>query len=362
MTLTIPTPNALAQRFAAALAQQVFTASDGTQVRLDATAPSTLEQALSILLALADYETYLYARDIGLELMVKTATEQGLLPQHALEWGVPREGASAAVGNFLVQSSATDAITLPAGTLFTVDGSAQWGAMNATTIAAGAVASIAVGATASGISGNLAANTTAQLVSPIAGVQSVTSDQDGIAGGAPIEPVESWRARIIDRIQNRAGGGTQPEYTQWAIEAGAAYVNVVRWWLGTGTVGVIVAMKGGVAATPAQIAAIQAYIDARRPVRANVTVIAASIVPQSITIILNPSTPAAQQAVVSALTKYYLAEGIGSTIYVEGLEAQIAGAAGDQNTLVLPASNQSFTPAELPVLGTVTWQSAGQTS
>ena len=128
-----------------------------------------------------------------------------------------------------------------------------------------------------------------------------------------------------------------------------------------GSVGVIVAMKGGVAATPAQIALIQAYIDARRPVRANVTVIAATIVPQPVTIILNPFTAAAQQAAMNALTKYYLAEGIGSTIYVEGLEAQIAGAAGDQNTLVLPTSNQSFTPAELPVLGTVTWQSAGPT-
>jgi len=362
VTLPIPTPSALAQRFAAGLAQQTFTASDGSTVTLDATAPQTLEQALSVLMALGDYETYLYARDIGIELMVTTATENGLLPQHAEIWGVPREGATPAVGNFVVQSNANSDVTLPAGTLFTVDGTAQWAVTADTTISPNAAASVPVQATVSGTSGNLAANTAAQLVSPIAGVQSVTSDQNGIAGGAPIEPTENWRARIIAAIRQPPGGGTVSDYQKWATEAGAAYVNVVPLWLGLGTVGVIVAMKGGVAATPAQVAAIQAYIDARRPVRGNVTVAAAIIVPQTLTITLNPNTTAAQKAVTNALTAFYLAQGIGATIYVEAINAQISAVAGNKNTLVSPSADTTFAVNQFPVFVTANWQTTGQTS
>ncbi|CAI9120456.1 baseplate J/gp47 family protein [Brytella acorum] len=362
MTLPIPTPAALAQRFAAALAQQQFTASDGTIVTLDATAPQTLEQALSILMALGDYETYLYARDVGIELMVTTATENGLLPQHAQIWGVPREGATSAIGNFVVQSSANNSVTLPVGTLFTVDGTAQWAVTTETTIAPNASASVPVQATTSGVTGNLAANTTAQMFSPVAGVRSVVSDQDGIAGGAPIQPVESWRAAIIAEIRQPPGGGTVSDYERWARQAGAAYVNVVRGWLGRGTVGVIVALDGGVAPTPAQVVAIQAYIDARRPVRGNVTVAAAVVVPQELTIALNPNTTANQAAVIKILTSFYLAQGIGPTIYVEGINAQISAVAGNRNTLLMPNADVTFAVNQFPVFGSVNWQASGQTS
>ncbi|EHH69533.1 baseplate J/gp47 family protein [Gluconobacter morbifer] len=128
-----------------------------------------------------------------------------------------------------------------------MDGSAQWAVTSAVTIAAGASASVCVQATVAGTSGNLAANTAGTLVSPVAGISSVVSDQNGIAGGAPIEAVESWRARIIDAIRTPYGGGTSADYEKWATAAGAAYVNVVLGWLGRGTVGVIVAMSGGVA-------------------------------------------------------------------------------------------------------------------
>jgi len=187
----IPTPSALAQRFAAALAQQQFIASDGTLVTLDALAPATLESALAILSGLTDYEAYLYLRDQLLELMVTTATEKGLLPQHAQIWRTPREGATAAIGNFIVSSTANSDATLPIGTLITVDGSVQWSVTVATTIAAGASASVPVQATVTGTAGNLAANTSGTLVSPVAGILSVISDQDGLAGGATSR---AWKA------------------------------------------------------------------------------------------------------------------------------------------------------------------------
>lgn len=356
MSAQIPTPATLAQRFATALAQQNFTAPDGSIVALDATAPGTLEAALAVLSALSDYEIYLYVRDQLLELLPTTATVTpgtGLLPAHARIWGVPRIGATAAEGNVIV--SASLALTLPAGTLMTVDGSAQWAVVSAVAIAAGASVSVPVQATTTGTSGNLAANTAATLVSPVAGVQSVISDQNGLSGGAPIEAVESWRSRIISAIRTPAGGGTTDDYENWARSAGASVVSVVPGWLGRGTTGVIVLLAGGVVPTVVQVAEIQSYIDARRPVRGNVTVAAGVPVPQDLTIQLLPDTQNARAAVTGALTTFYLGLGIGATIYQAQIEAAISAVAGNRNSLLSPSGNQILAVNQFPVLGTITW-------
>ncbi|NVN45157.1 baseplate J/gp47 family protein [Asaia siamensis] len=355
MTLPIPTPAVLAQRFAAWLAQQSFVASDGTTVRLDATAPQTLEQAISIVSALDLYQIYLYARDIGLELMVTTATEGGLLPQHSKIWGVPREGAVAAIGNFVIASTANSDVTIPAGTLITVDGSAQWATDATVTIAPGAVASVAVQATVTGVTGNLAANISAQLVSPISGVATVTTDQNGISGGAPIQPVESWRAAIIDAIRNPPGGGNRADYIRWARAAGAMSINVIPGWLGRGSVGVIVTMTLGITPSDIQIAAVQSYIDAVRPVRGNVTVSGAIAVSQDLTLVLNPDTPSARNAVTKALTAYYLGLPIGGTIYRAGIDATITAVAGAQNTVISPIGDTALAENQQAALGVINW-------
>ncbi|KXV50825.1 hypothetical protein AD945_01215 [Gluconobacter albidus] len=361
MSAQIPTPAALAQRFVTALAAQQFIASDGTIVTLDATAPSTLESALAILAGLTDYEIYLYLRDQLLELMVTTATVTpgtGLLPQHAQIWGVPRIGATAAVGYFLISSTTESAVSVPAGTAITVDGTIQWTTDTALTIAAGATVSAAVTATATGVTGNLAANTAGAFVSPVAGISSVISDQNGLTGGAPVEGVESWRARIIDEIRNPPGAGTDNDYEQWARNAGAAYVSVVPGWLGQGNVTIFVAGSGGTAVSPARLAIIQAYIDSRRPVQANALVMAATIVPQAVTITLNPDTQAMRLAVAAALAPYYLSVGIGGRIYVTALSSQIAAVAGNQTDLVGPTQDQQLAPNQMPVLGGINWGAA----
>jgi len=362
VTLPIPTPAALAQRFAAGLSQQTFVASDGSSVTLDATAPQTLEQALSVLYALGDYEAYLYMRDIARELMPTTATDVGLLPDHARVWGKPRLSATSAIGYVVIAASSS--LTIPQGALITVDGSAQWSVDAAISISAGSAASVSVTATAAGISGNLAANSAAQMVSPIAGVTSITTDQDGLTGGGPIEPVESWRSRILSAIRSPVGGGTIADYRSWAINAGAAYVNVVRAYGGAGTAGVIVAMSGPTAPSAAQVAAVQLAIDGQRPVRGNVTVYAASIVPQALTIALSPDTVSAQTAVTAALGPVFVAAGIGGSasggkVTIAAIEAAIAAVAGTDNDLVSPTSDIVLAADQMATLGTITWQARG---
>lgn len=356
MSAQIPTPSALAQRFAAALEAQSFTASDGSVVRLDATAPATFENALAILSSLSDYEVYLFLRDQLLELMVTTATEGGLLPQHAKMWGVPRIGATSAVGNFIVSAAGGVSASLPAGSLITVDGSAQWTVVAAVTIPEGASAAVAVRATEPGIIGNLAANTAATFVSPIPGVSAVVSDQSGLAGGAPIEDVETWRARIIAAIRAPIGGGTKADYQRWATQAGAAYFNVVAQWLGAGTVGIIVAMSGPSVPTQAQLQAMQAYIDGVRPIRGNAYVVPAQVVSRDVTIKLDPDTVSARQQIAKQLTAYFPSKGIGGALLKEEIERIITTLNGDGNTLIAPAASETLTNNQIAILGAVNWQ------
>lgn len=358
MTLPVPTPSALAQRFATALAGQSFVASDGTTVTLDATAPMTLEQALSIIEGLGDYEIYLFARDIGLELMVTTATENGLLPAHVIIWKTPRIGATAAIGDVIATNTSTIAVTLPAEQVLTVDGSVQWAVTAATVVAPGAAASVPVRATATGTGGNLAANTALTLVSPLPGITSLVTDQYGLSGGAPLEPVESWRSRILESIRSADGGGTISDYKKWARAAGAAYVNVVKGVDGLGTVAVYVLMAGPSVPTPSQVAAIQAYVDdpARRPVRANATVYAGAILVQDPVIALGADTVANQAAVTAALAPVYLAAGMGGVVTLVALEAAIAAAAGNNNDLVSPTADLVLTGAQMAMLGTPSYR------
>ncbi|WP_122050349.1 baseplate J/gp47 family protein [Asaia bogorensis] len=360
MTLPIPTPSTLAQRFASALAQQTFSASDGTTVRLDATAPQTLEQAISIANALDLYQVYLYVRDIGLELMVTTASAGGLLPQHAVMWGVPRLGATAAIGSFIfaVSSAVTQAVSVPAGTLITIDGSVQWQVDTTVTIAPGASISVAVTATAVGTGGNLDANIAAQLVSPIAGVLSVTADQYGIAGGAAIEDVESWRARIIASIRTPGGAGTVDDYIEWSKEGGAAFVSVVPSAVGGGTLAVFIMMASGAVPTPAQVQLAQSRVDSKRPVTAQPTLYAGTVATQNVTIQLRPDNVAARAKVTIALAALFLNAGMGATLYREAIEAAIASVNGATNDLVSPSTDIILQSNEIAQLGTITWVTA----
>lgn len=186
MTLAIPTPQELAERFCSALDGMTFTASDGTLVKLDARAPNTLENVLAAIHAMGMYGLYLTLQALAKELMVTTATENGLLPQHAIMWSCPRIPASASIGYVLIASSAQ--VAVPVGTEITIDGSVRWTTTQAVTVPAGSNGTpVPVQAETTGTSGNIAANTVLTLVSPLAGISSVWVDGEGLAGGSDIE-------------------------------------------------------------------------------------------------------------------------------------------------------------------------------
>ncbi|MFT9399804.1 baseplate J/gp47 family protein [Acetobacter sp.] len=354
MSWAIPTTRTLAQRLAASMLAQQFTAADGTTVRLDPNAPHTLENVLGVVWALALSEVYSAVRDQLLEMMVTTATVNGLLPQHAEMWGVPRNPATSAVGNVLITASSD--VTLPIGTAIVSDGSLQWLVVTATTILSGTTAPVPVQANTTGTIGNLAAGTDLTLVSPVAGVTSVVVDDQGLAGGAEIEAAENWRERIIDRIRNPPAGGSAADYEQWSRDAGAQYVNVVPGALGLGTVGIYVAMAGPTVPTAAQVAQIQSYIDSLRPVRGNATVIAAVLVPHTPVIMLNPDTASARTRITQELASYYPSKGIAARLYVAEIISVLATVNGVGNDLLSPTEDEQLAQNQIAILSGVDWR------
>lgn len=356
MSMTIPTPDQLAKRLATSLSRQVFYDADGNPVRLDATAPGTFEQVLAAALGLGDYETYLFLQGRALEFLPSTATvgNGGLLPQHADIWGVPRIGPQAAVGHVVI--TAGQAVTVVQGALLTVDGSVQWALNEAVTIPAGGSASVAVTCTTTGTGGNLPGNTTLTLVQPVAGVSTVVTDQDGLAGGTDIEAVESWRGRIIDKIRNPYNGGTVHDYQSWALAAGASTVNVVPSYTGAGTVGVIVGMSGPRVPTADEVGRVQAYIDEQRPVRGNATVYPVELVPQTPVVRLGLDNQPNREAVTAAFAAIFNGVGIGGTLYVEALQAALYDTVGPKSAVLAPTADVSFAAGQMPVMSGLTWQ------
>ncbi|MFT8834329.1 baseplate J/gp47 family protein [Acetobacter sp.] len=355
MTLIIPTPDALAERFCTFLDGRQFTADDGSLVTLDGRAPNTFENVLAAVHAMGLYELYLTVQQLAKEMFIQTATLEGLLPLHADTWGVPRIGATTAVGYALFVSSQD--VIVPAGTELTMDGSVRWITTAAVTVPAGSNGTpVAVKAEAAGTTGNLAANTALTLVSTVVGVTSAVVDASGIAGGNDIEDVEVWRSRILLRVRRRSAGGTTAQYEELAADAGAGYVNVVPGWLGNNTVGIIVLMPGPTVPTDAQITDIQTYIDGLRPVRGNVTVVAGQIVPQSPTISLNPDTQTARTAVQSEVAAYYAGIKMGGWLYVSALSDAISAVAGETSHFIsAPTEDAQLAVNQVPVFGAITW-------
>lgn len=362
MTLAIPTPATIAQRFAAWLEQSPVLADDGTSVTLDANAPGSLEQVLAAVIAMEMAGVYRYARDWCLELMPTTATEEGLLPQHAVEWSTPRIPAQSAVGNVLMTLPAGSApVVVPIDQMLTVDGTVSWRVRYETTLAAGSVTSVPVQATSTGTIGNLAAGTSVTAVTPIAGVSAIVVDDSGLAGGAPEEAVESWRPRILEAIRNPSGGGTSADYVRWAKAAGATYAKVIPGWLGAGSVGVIVAMADRGAPTTSELATIAAYMEdvSRRIVRANLTLAPASVAPQDVSLSIVPDTVANRADVMAALAAYYNSTDIGDVLYHSRLEDAVLSVTSVTSSLIIsPAGNVTLANSQLAVLGNIDWQAS----
>lgn len=281
------------------------------------------------------------------------------LDRHGSLWGISRKPPSAAQGD--VTCTGTDGVAITAGTKLTRSDGVIYVTDAVGTISGGSV-DVAVTAEVAGEDGNATSGTVLTLTTPIAGVQSQAAvAAGGLTGGADTETDADLRNRITARTQRQPHGGAAGDYVDWALEVS----GVTRAWVfplqsGAGTVGVTFVVDDSSPIIPvgAKVSEVQAYIDALRPVTADVTVYAPTSVPLDLTIAVTPDTTEVRDAVEAELADLLRREGEpDSTLYLSRMREAISTAAGEtDHQLVSPVADQVYTDTEIPTLGTITWQ------
>lgn len=300
---------------------------------------------------------YGYLAWLAEQLMVDTA-ETVFLDRYAGIWGVLRVPAAYASG--LVNVTGTTGAVVPAGaSLRRSDGVAYAATADATLVAG--LAAVPVAAVVAGVAGNADALTQMAFAQPVAGVASAALVAlEGITQGADRETDEALRARVLARIQQPPQGGAASDYVAWALQV----PGVTRAWVyplegGVGTVTVRFVRDGDASFIPdsAEVAAVQAFINERRPVTAQVTVAAPVAAPLNMSIALTPNTAAVRAAVQAEVADLLRREARpGGTILVSQLREAISVAAGEtNNVLSSPLADVTHAVGQMPTLGTITW-------
>jgi uncharacterized phage protein gp47/JayE len=275
-------------------------------------------------------------------------------------WGITRKPAVSATGtvSFTVQTGAV----ITSGTLLQALDGLQY---QTTADATGTVPTFTapVSAVLPGASGNRLTGQNFTLVSPVLGVDS-TALAGAMTGGADVETDDALRARLLSRIQQPPQGGAANDYVAWALQV----PGVTRAWvypneLGIGTVSVRFVRDNdgtGAAIIPdaGEVATVLAYINQRRPVTAQLTVVApvASVLNFTITGLV-PNTAAVRAAVETELSDLLLREAVpGGTLLLSHIRAAISAASGEDDfTLTAPSANVVNSTGQISIMGAVTW-------
>jgi uncharacterized phage protein gp47/JayE len=274
-------------------------------------------------------------------------------------WGVTRKTAAYAEGSVIFEGE--DGVTIPAGTLIQRADGVRYATDNDVLISAG-IAIAPVTAVLAGEAGNEEEGVDVAMVSPIAGVQaSAEIAAGGFAGGADAESDADLRARLLLRIQQPPHGGAGFDYVAWALAvAGVTRAWVLPGWTGPGTVGLTFVMDGQVGSifpSNDKVQEVEAYVEERRPVTADIVVFAPTAKNLNPTIQLTPNTAEVRAAVEASLDSLLRRTAVpGGTMLLSQLREAISIAAGESNNvLVSPVADVVSAPHELLVRGTVIW-------
>jgi uncharacterized phage protein gp47/JayE len=301
---------------------------------------------------------YGYLDYISKQILPDTS-EAAFLDRHASLWlTVPRKPASYATGQ--VVFTGTNGIVVPAGTVLTRSDGIEYDTDADVTIVAGQAIADVTSLTASQ-NANAVTATALTMVSPIAGINgNVLVHTTAITGGADIEDDDALRTRVLARLKQTPHGGADFDYVSWALEV----PGVTRAWvyaqeMGIGTVVVRFVRDDDISLIPdaGEVATVQAYIEARRPVTAQVTVVAPIAVPLNFNIALTPNTLTAKAAVEAELRDLIQREAIpGGTLLLSHIREAISIAAGETNYVMsAPLADVTNTVGNITTFGVITW-------
>lgn len=301
---------------------------------------------------------YGYLDWIAKQSIIDTADTE-YLERWAAIWKVVRKTAGFAGGQVAFSGSAGS--TILDGTIVQRQDGVQYKVLGDAVFGGGPLV-VPVLALEAGEVGNFGSGLPIFLLSPIAGVQSTGTTTTKVEGGIDVESDERLLARLLARIQQPPHGGASFDYEQWALEvAGVTRVWVYPLQMGAGTVTVLFVCDEDVVIipSPAKVAEVQAYIDARAPVTAEVFVAAPIADPLNMTIKLAPNTTAVQNAVRMELADLIDRDSApGGTILISRLREVVSLAAGENNNqIVTPSADVAHATGHMPILGTLTFSS-----
>ncbi len=333
----------------------------------DATLLQNFVGVVGKVLALLSREYELRLKYLYLQLFVRLATDEAVLRMHGADLQIFQKPAAASSG--LITGAGQAGATWPAGVRW-ISAGVTYVSTAPFTAGGGGGFSAQVRAETASAATNRDEGAVMTLADPSL-YPSLSQDAEvsaaGLGGGADVEDIESLRARILARKSRPPQGGALPDYETFALEV----PGVLKAWAwqftnGIGSIAVYVLFKGRVHRIPtgADVAAVQAYIDARRLIRVDDLVAVAPVAaPVVITISdLVPDTPVLRAAIEDNLAAMFLERarpGVLDAPFVlerSWVSEAISTAAGeDSHALVSPAANLSFTGGRIPVLGGVTY-------
>lgn len=289
-------------------------------------------------------------------------------------WGdlyeVPRLQATTAVGasgSGAVQLTGAVATPIPTGMLFlAADGTSFTNTTGGTMGGSGSV--VALSAVEPGSAGNLPVGTELVIQSAPAGIDADAVMLTELTGGTDLETLVSWADRIIERIRAGNGANTALDYERWATSVdGCIEAHCLPLRRGPGSVTVAV-FEADVnlnrhPAGPSLRTAIASYIDERRPVTADVDIIAAVEVPLDVSITsleVEPGYDGAevQAEVEAAIEAWIWSLRTGGTAYLTQLGRTVGSVGGVRNyavttPLVDTTYTVSATVVQVVVPGTI---------
>ncbi len=332
---------------------------------------ATLQQAFvwvcAKVVALLSREYELRLAWIYAQLFTRTTTDLAILRMQGADYGIYLKGAAAASG--LITGTGLAAITYPAGVRL-LSGGLSYVTTAPFTAAGDGSYSASVRAEAAGATGNRDPDAVMTLADPSLYPtlgQQASVGAGGLGGGADVEDIESLKSRILARKARPPQGGALPDYERFVLDV----PGVVQAWAyqfagGIGSIAVFFLFAGrtdGIP-TPADVAAVQAAIDARRMIRVDDTVATAPL-PQALNITISglaTDTDEVRAAIEDNLRTMLLVRtrpGLDSNTFTlsrSWISEAISAATGeDRHTLVVPAADITYTGGHLPVLGGVTY-------
>lgn len=219
---------------------------------------------------------------------------------------------------------------------------------------------VPIACSSAGAVGNADDGTALILVTPVNGLPS-SGVADTLTGGFDTEELETWRARVIERYYWTPQGGADGDYVVWAKEVpGITRAWTYRHWMGTGTVGVMIASSDLINPIPEESTetAARQHIEPLAPVAGSDLYVFRPVAHKvDFHIRVTPDTPEIRAAITAELRSFLLRDGYPQgELKVSRISEAISGANGEySHQLLAPAENISIAKNELAVLGTISW-------